>query len=214
MKRIVISKKICIGIVVVIFFILQFRKIYNTTSHNDYIVHKIGIIDTNLKQDVYENLIYADKCFSEEKTHGNDIVNYIRVKGYQEDIYYYSAINAEGNIDSNEILKGLEWMEKNDVNNVNISLSSKFHSREIQEWIETHSHIQVYASYNNKLNSCDYPAMYINVIASGTKKDIIYKDNDVRYCSNKIIVWDKGIHMFNGNSFLSLETLLERCRYE
>ena len=59
---------------------------------------------------------------------------------------------------------------------------------------------------SNKLNSlADYPAMYSGVIASGSDNKIKYKDIDMHYDSNKIILINKnGLKFFEGNSFLSL----------
>ena len=45
--------------------------------------------------------------------------------------------------------------------------------------------MKVYSSYNNLLNSLDYPSMYENVIASGCDNSKIkYKDMDVCYANN------------------------------
>ena len=99
-------------------------------------------------------------------------------------------------------------MEKNKVSKVNISLSSKRFDETLKKWIEDHPDIQIFSSYNNKLNSYDYPSMYEGVIASGQTSKIEYKDYDRKYRSNRLIIWNKGIHYFYGNSFLSLETLL------
>ena len=100
-------------------------------------------------------------------------------------------------------------MKKNDVKYVNISLSSKKKCKKIQKWINNNKEVKVYCCYNNKLNSIDYPAMCKNVIASGSLSKVKYKECDKKYRSQEIILlsWKK-IEKFKGNSFLSLETIL------
>lgn len=70
--------------------------------------------------------------------------------------------------------------------------------------------MQIFSSYNNEDNSLDYPAMYEQVVASGSSQNIEYKENDRKYITNRILLWNQGVHYFEGNSFLSLETLLEK----
>lgn len=54
--------------------------------------------------------------------------------------------------------------------------------------------------------------MHSNVIASGSNKKIEYKEIDVHYNSNKIVVLNKnGLEFFEGNSFLSLYTMLKEA---
>ncbi len=67
--------------------------------------------------------------------------------------------------------------------------------------------ITIYSSYNNKTNSLDYPSMYENVIGSGYKKEIEYKDIDMLYKSNRIIIIPK-FNLYSGTSYLSLFTML------
>ena len=88
------------------------------------------------------------------------------------------------------------------------SLSSKRKSHELQEWIKDNEEMRIYCSYNNKDNTYDYPAMLSGVTASGANKYIEYKPNDCKYNSNRIVIFNKGIHLFYGNSYLSIETLL------
>ena len=82
----------------------------------------------------------------------------------------------------------------------------------METWIKENNDMTVYCSYNNKLNSlADYPAMYSGVIASGSDNKIKYKDIDMHYDSNKIILINKnGLKFFEGNSFLSLYTMLDK----
>lgn len=59
------------------------------------------------------------------------------------------------------------------------------------------------------MNSFDYPAMCKNVIDSGSLSKVKYKKCDRKYRSQEIIVFSgKKIQKFKGNSFLSIETIL------
>lgn len=172
-------------------------------------IEKIGIIDDCLTS------IYSDKVFyygelyeNDKKTHGDELVQYIIKRGYSGEVYFYSALNKYGDVDSDSIIEGLEWMKEHNIKRVNISLSSKRKSNELQEWIKDNEEVQIYCSYNNKDNTYDYPAMLAGVTASGANKYIEYKPNDCKYNSNRIVIFNKGIHLFYGNSYLSMETLL------
>lgn len=47
-----------------------------------------------------------------------------------------------------------------------------------------------------------------NVVGRGYLNDIPYKDNDIIYNSNRILVWIKRIHYYMGTSFLSVYSLV------
>lgn len=73
-------------------------------------------------------------------------------------------------------------MLSNNISKVNISLTSKQYSKDLENWIsQNKDSVQIYASYNNLLNSYDYPAMYDNVIASGSNNNINLKAIDRYY---------------------------------
>ncbi len=174
---------------------------------------KIGIIDANINY-TYDNLViyeseYEDSEYTE--THGDELLSFLNSIGYSGTIYYYEAVNENGNVQTENIIAGLNWMKENGVQRVNISLSSKYKNDELENWIEENSDITVYCCYNNKLNSfADYPSMYSGVVASGSDKNIEYKDIDVHYNSNKVVVLsESGLELFEGNSFLSLYTMLK-----
>lgn len=174
----------------------------------------IGIIDTYINN-TYDNLIvYKSKYkdIQEEETHGDQLIKFAKMLGYKNDVYYYEAVNEEGKIKTENVLKALEWMKENDVKRINISLSSKYKSYELEEWIKQNKDIKIYCSYNNYFNSVkDYPAMYDSVVASGSNDKINYKTIDLKYNNNKIILINKnGIQFFEGNSFLSLYTMLSK----
>ena len=80
----------------------------------------------------------------------------------------------------------------------------------LEKWIIDHSDdIKVYASYNNLLNSFDYPAQYEKVIGVGTNKILNGKNIDVLYRSHEIIVLSGGIKIYSGNSYLAPYTMLK-----
>ena len=120
-----------------------------------------------------------------------------------------TADNDSSIITEDNIINGLNWMKENGVEYVNISLSSRKKCANLQKWINHNKDIKVYCCYNNKLNSFDYPAMCKNVIASGSLSKVKYKKCDRKYRSQEIIVFSgKKIQKFKGNSFLSIETIL------
>ena len=95
-------------------------------------------------------------------------------------------------------------MEQNGVGIICISLSSHSYYEEFQSKLRNTNAI-IYASYNNKRNTYDYPAMYENVIGVGTYNSIVnIKESDIIYKSNKILFFKNGIKYYKGNSFLAL----------
>lgn len=170
----------------------------------------VGIIDGNLSIK-YDNINYSENiCFdSKNITHGDEIIQFILNCQSNIEVYYYDASNQDGEVYNDSIIQGLEWMLNNNVKRVNISMSNKVKHDSLQNWIEEHKEIRVFASYNNKLNSYDYPAMYAGVYGSGSNKKISYKDIDINYCSNDILVINNGIKVYYGNSFLSVLTMLK-----
>lgn len=193
--------------IVIICLIVFYMNITIVPRHCDRDIECYGIIDVYLCHS-YEEVIYAGDVYSEEETHGDSLVQFSNDKNYEGIVYYYPAVDENGKTTSESILKGLRWMEENNITKVNISMSTKFYSQELEEWIREHSDIQIYCSYNNIVNSYDYPAAYENVIASGTSDNIQCKDGDQIYHSNKIIIFNKGIQFYKGNSYLSLNSLL------
>lgn len=85
--------------------------------------------------------------------------------------------------------------------------------KDIQRWIQDNKgSIQVYAGYNNNINTIsDYPAMYREVIGSGFDDRIEYKECDRKYRSNKILIISDKISYKIGNSYLSLISMLKDC---
>lgn len=207
------KKILSFGVVVIficailIIFLNQILFIRMGKCHN---TRNIGIIDGYLSENLYDNVTYQGEYCKANKTHGDLLLNYAAIRGYHGEIYYYSAADANGKITTDLIISGLNWMQKNGISEINISLSTKKYDSILEEWIQNHPDIQIYCSYNNKENTYDYPAMYNGVIASGISNKITYKNIDKKYDSNKIVIWNRGFHYFYGNSFLSLETLLNK----
>lgn len=171
-------------------------------------IDRMGIIDGNITSEYSNSIHYYGNKSDEENSHGESLIDYLKHRGYNGEIYYYSAEDENGGISSNSIISGLNWLKDNDITKINISLSSKYKSEELEEWIINNPQITIFCSYNNQINSLDYPAMMNGTIASGCSNKINYKNNDKKYKTSKLIIWNEGLHYYNGNSYLSLETLL------
>ena len=171
---------------------------------------KIGIIDEGLNQE-HKNVILSSNQISDNykaKTHGDKMIEFVHAVNPNIKIYYFDARDKQGKISTERVLEGLRWMENENIQYVNLSLSTKKREETLQEWLNN-TELRVYSSYNNLLNSLDYPSMYENVIASGCDNSKIkYKDMDVCYANNKVIVNYNIFRTYEGNSYLSLVTLL------
>lgn len=179
---------------------------------------KIGIIDTDLSKKVLDNKINIIKSEnitfkSNKPMHGDSMIEFITSLNNNVQLYYYNATNPENEIiDSQMIIKGLEWMKRQGVKCVNISLSGKIDSNELKTWLkENSSNLKVFSSYNNRISTFDYPAGYENVIGSGIDSRINWGKNDIRYHSNKIIILP-SFKIYEGNSYLSLLSLMKEMR--
>jgi uncharacterized protein YprB with RNaseH-like and TPR domain len=209
MKRVYINRVI---VAIIFIFFITFLIII---KHNIFIVFKVepnekyyGVIDGDLSKR-YDNVILNEKATynANHRTHGDNIIEFINKASTKINLYYYDA-ESNGTISSDEIIKGLNWMLVNHIKKVNLSLSSKNYSVELENWIyNNRKEITVYCSYNNKINTLDYPAMYENVIASG-HNNITYKECDIKYRSNRIIVLPQ-IKTYEGTTFLSVITMLK-----
>lgn len=202
---------ICISIILILIIstlsIHYNFNIVQTCSYND----DIGIIDFCLKQE-YRNVIYSDEQYNlnGDVSHGDMLIDFIENTNYDGTIYYYAAVNNDGNISTEKIIEGLNWMLEKNIKRVNISLSSKLYNNELESWIKEHDEINIYCSYNNKYNSvADYPAMYAGVIASGVDRRITYKEEDAKYTSNRMVTIKDKVKLFVGNSYLSVYSMLK-----
>lgn len=170
-----------------------------------------GIIDTDLSCK-YKNLLYSDTCSfnSELETHGDEMIKFVKKIKHDIKIAYYDAYTDRGNITTDSIINGLEWMKTNNVKNVNLSLSTSVYNKRLSDWIKDNKdYITIYASYSNKVNSLDYPAMYNFVVGSDYEKAITHKNIDYIYKTNVVII---DSEKFVGNSYLSIISMLNRER--
>lgn len=180
-----------------------------TITNKKHVNKVIGIIDGSYTKQ-YKNVVYNTNPKEElTETHGDNMIDFAKKLSDNVEIYYYDATNIEGKIDSNNIVLGLEYMKDKNINVINISLSSKKYSSEIENWIKSNPEIKVYASYNNLANTFDYPAMYGETIGVGKRNaNISYKERDKVYFNNRIIILPNLFKVYEGNSYLSLYEIL------
>lgn len=159
----------------------------------------IGIIDGLLSEDIINsnNITSIEKYYdtfdTTTNTHGDNLLQFIKSFAPNAKIYYYNAYTKEGNISSDSIISGLEWMKENKVDIINISLSTKICSEKLQNVISNNiSEYKIYSSFNNKINSYDYPAMFENVFGVGVPNKINLNYIDYKFKSNKIFVFGKN----------------------
>ncbi|PXV91874.1 hypothetical protein C8E03_103445 [Lachnotalea glycerini] len=162
-----------------------------------------GIIDGGLSGE-HSNVVDTNANYEEKKlTHGDKILNFMSEYVFDSSFYYYDA-EDDNTISTDKLLVGLQWMLDNNVECVSISLSSKFYSEEVADWMNENSNdIKVYASYSNTVNSLDYPASYNNVIGVGSSAKIEVKESDVIFRNSKLIVWSTPFRFYSGNSYLA-----------
>lgn len=86
--------------------------------------------------------MYPSNNFSNEKTHGDQLVEFSNYRNYEGEIFYYPAVDSSGEITDKTIISGLNWMLDNGVDYVNISLSTKKYSVELENWISEHQGIK------------------------------------------------------------------------
>lgn len=187
------------------FFYMNNVFIYNKVE----IQNAYGIIDGHISTK-YKNFIINDNaCISSKyKTHGDKVIKFYNEITINTDLnsYYYDS-EIDGVINDQSIISGLNWMIENNVKKVDISLSSKYYSQELGDWIKQYKDkIKIYCSYNNKINTNDYPAMYEYVVASG-HNDITYKEIDKKYRSDTLVILPH-FNKFKGTTFLSILTML------
>lgn len=193
-----------------VLFICCLKRYIVIKCHDEIINVRIGIIDGHISTD-YNNILKSNVDEkSEKKSHGDYVLESIMVMNNNIQLYYYDA-EQNGCISSDSLLNGLSWMKDNGVEYVSISLSSKHESEELQKWIKDNSEqIKIYASYNNKANSLDFPAMYTGVVGVGITRT---KDTDKVFESNKLIYLGKDKVLFcEGNSYLTPYAMLEDIR--
>lgn len=195
-----------LGIIFLIIFIIayvlifQYKLVFKVTNNKE-----IGIIEGEYSY-IYDNVEYNTEpnYKVKELTHGDKMLQFLNNISNNLKIYYYDASSSDGKINTDNILAGLEYLKEKNIKIINISLSSKVYSVDLEKWIKENPDIKVFASYNNLINSVDYPAMYENVYGSGKKEEIKYKDIDYTYYTNKVIIFPEIFKVYEGNSYLSL----------
>lgn len=207
----------------IIFFIVLALGIVFLLNHYFFVfnfmnkVTKVGIIDAHFNKTSKIELANKYIAIQYQDNHGDKLIEFAKRYSPNIKIFYYDACDYSGNITDELIIDGLNWMIKNDVFYINLSISSKTYSSKLQKYINENKHkFFIVSSFNNRENTFDYPAMYENVYGVGLKnksnKDYIKKT----FKSNKIVlVDDKKISFFHGNSFLSLyETINKSIEME
>lgn len=176
----------------------------------------VGIIDEDLSM-ISEKKVQV-YCYNKlepnlenQSTHGDQLMDFVESFSPNINIYYFSAYDPiRGTITEEKILEGLIWMNENDVKNINISLSSKAYSENLETRLSDFENMNIYCSYNNLANSLDYPASYNQVIGVGKINNSNKTTIKRAYSTNKILVINNfESKYFEGNSFLSLLTAIE-----
>lgn len=203
---------------ILLVFVLLIVLIISLYANNIFIVpinknsnRSLGIIDGSLFNK-HNNITEIHSTISNvvsSKQHGDYILEFLSNVAPNISFFYYNA-EIGGEITSDNIIDGLQWMADLNVDCVTISLSSKHYSEELENWISNNSDkIEIYASYNNTLNSFDYPAQYESVIGIGTFEVVNSKNINILYKSNNIIVISSGLKRYSGNSYLTPYTMLK-----
>lgn len=170
-----------------------------------------GIIDGTLGMEHF-NVLDSNRTWKTKSKmgHGDAVLKFMGNVAPEISFYYYDA-ETEYGILSENIIDGLQWMLENDVDAVSISLSSKYYSAELEDWIAQNSNkIQIYASYSNEANTFDYPARYDNVIGVGTVDTPETGNKDVIYKTNNLVIMDSKIKFYKGNSYLVPYTMIQQ----
>lgn len=206
-----LKRKYILFAIIIIIAIIGFNTFIIVCPSHDYPA-TIAIIDVccSEKHDTLDIEYAFDEGVPHEHsqdTHGDLLLDFLEKMEYGGKVYYYNV--ALDSVTTEDIENGLNWAKANRVSCVNISQSSTIYSESLQQWIRENHDTVVYASYNNLLNTWDYPAMYDGVIGCTKRNmEISYKKIDRLYRTNHLLVLNKGIHIYDGNSFLSLLTAL------
>lgn len=199
-------------LIFILFVILINNQILIVLPKNE--VATIGIIDAgDIKRN---NIVYCNCRNDSEFGHGNSMVEFALQLDNSLNIYYYNA-SVDGEISNQQIISGIEWMMDNKVTFVNISLSSIKKSEEVRETIDNFIEKGgvIFASYNNKKSTFDYPAQYTNVRGVGMNDIHRTKKGDKLFRTNKLIILNKFYKIYEGNSYLSIyETIKHAIRGE
>lgn len=167
---------------------------------------EIGVIDSSLCSQYSisdSNLILKKKAITE--THGDRLLKFTKNYAPNVKIVYYDASNDKGEVDTLNVMKGMDTLISKGIKRINISMSTSHYSEEFEKYLlNLPIDVEVFASYSNFDRTNDYPAMYKKVVGVGKKSVIPFKKEDITYNSSKIILISNDLKLYNGNSYLSL----------
>lgn len=134
---------------------------------------KYGIIDGSM-EDSFEHVICLNKNASVDGfSHGKEMCSFIKRNYKNYEIYYYNA-EINGKMSSESIIAGLERLKAEGISKINLSLSSKVYSHEMQKWINDNDDVTIYASYTHKSI-----AAFIYLIDNGRELEFEYENSSV-----------------------------------
>lgn len=209
-----LSKQNIIVIAIIVIMVVLVKFLWNITIIKPFSKSselRYGLIDGEIN-DAHKNVIMSNDSNNANNnniSHGDNVLNFLGEVVPSESFYYYNA-EVNGRINTKSIINGLDWMVSNNVDCVTISLSCKVYAPELEKWIHDNAdNIKVFASYNNSINTYDYPANYNDVIGVGTIEVINKKETDILFRSSKIIVCSFPVKIYEGNSYLAPYVMLK-----
>ena len=202
---------IVIAIIFIVLFVLLRSNLVVFVNSDSNII--IGIIDDSLTRS-HPNVVMQNRPSSDTSqatSHGDEMLKFVFAYAPNVGIYYFDATNTEGVIDTEHMLEALEWMISNGVEVVVIPLSARYYSVALRDFIQANQNrLRIYASYDNRTQSFDYPAMYHYVVGVGQTR-YSYKPNDIIFRTSRIWLLHRRPMYFHGNSYLAI---LAAIRYE
>jgi len=210
-KTAIVTAVVIVATILIVLFALHRRSTVVFVNNGSNIT--IGIIDDSLTM-AHPNVIMQNRPSSETSqamSHGDEMLRFVAAYTPNVRVYYFDATNADGVIDTEHMIEALEWMLNNGVEVVAIPLSTRHYSATLRDFIQANQNkLRIYASYDNRAQSFDYPAMYPYVIGVGQTR-YSYKPNDIIFRTNRILLLQRRPMHFHGNSFLAI---LAAIRYE
>jgi len=203
-KIAIMAVAIIVAIIFIAMFVLQRSNLVVFVNNDSNIA--IGIIDGTLTRH-HANITMSNRpviAANEAMSHGDEMLRFAAAYAPNVSIYYFDATNADGVIDTQHMIKALEWMISNGVEVIAVPLSTRHYLVELREFIEANQNkLRIYASYDNRAQSFDYPAMYHYVIGVGQTRHS-YKPNDIIFKTNRIWLLQRQPTSFHGNSYLAI----------
>lgn len=208
-----------------------YKKIIKTRDNNQGKGVKIAILDSGIN--IYHkdlnrkiikqvNMINVKEPINDDLNHGTAIAgiisaknNNIGIKGIapSADIYSAKILDKNGNGTIKNLIKGIDWAIKQDVDIMNLSFGMNKDNPKLKKIIEKaikSGIIIVASSGNNYIKNADYPARYPDVISVGSidqnllkskfsskgKIDFSAPGKDILSTNNK-----GGYSLYTGTSF-------------